>query len=562
MIVNLAHYLLDSNHQDYALAFHEGESISYNRFKQAVKQLIPGFLNVQQENIAIYYDQAYPFAVNLFALLHSNKKVWITANNTQATADKLIAQGCLLWGEWQGRELMLTDVERHNKADLAVLDINKQLFTIFTSGSSGQAKAITKSLRQFQTEIETLENYWGQQLADAQVLATVSHQHIYGLLFRVLWPLAARRCFHSDMYLSPEPLLKRAKDISTCWVASPAQLKRLDELTPWQDISALSTVFSSGGDLPLATAQQIHQHSQQKVIEVYGSSETGGIAWRQSVDNAAWTLFDKMTITISKGHIAHLVSPYLLPLGAFELDDIIEPINQNQFILLGRKDRIVKIEEKRLSLDELEQSLNTSLWVTQSHTLVLKGTRDKIAAVTVLSDLAIEQLQLQGRSQLIKQIRQHLLNRFESVVLPRKWLFIQALPYTAQGKINQQLLTELLSLDSNRFPQIVQCDFQDNHVELQLKVLAKIVYFTGHFPEQPILPGVTQIAWAEQFGKLFFAIKQPFLRMEVIKFKKIIRPGDTISMTLNWKAESSKLYFEINSETDSHSSGRMVYGAQ
>ncbi|HIE77363.1 MAG TPA: AMP-dependent synthetase [Candidatus Thioglobus sp.] len=562
MIVNLAHYLLDSNHQDYALAFHEGESISYNRFKQAVKQLIPGFLNVQQENIAIYYDQAYPFAVNLFALLHSNKKVWITANNTQATADKLIAQGCLLWGEWQGRELMLTDVERHNKADLAVLDINKQLFTIFTSGSSGQAKAITKSLRQFQTEIETLENYWGQQLADAQVLATVSHQHIYGLLFRVLWPLAARRCFHSDMYLSPEPLLKRAKDISTCWVASPAQLKRLDELTPWQDISALSTVFSSGGDLPLATAQQIHQHSQQKVIEVYGSSETGGIAWRQSVDNAAWTLFDKMTITISKGHIAHLVSPYLLPLGAFVLDDIIEPINQNQFILLGRKDRIVKIEEKRLSLDELEQSLNTSLWVTQSHTLVLKGTRDKIAAVTVLSDLAIEQLQLQGRSQLIKQIRQHLLNRFESVVLPRKWLFIQALPYTAQGKINQQLLTELLSLDSNRFPQIVQCDFQDNHVELQLKVLAKIVYFTGHFPEQPILPGVTQIAWAEQFGKLFFAIKQPFLRMEVIKFKKIIRPGDTISMTLNWKAESSKLYFEINSETDSHSSGRMVYGAQ
>lgn len=562
MIVNLAHYLLDSNQQDYALAFHEGESISYNRFKQAVKQLIPGFLNVQQENIAIYYDQAYPFSVNLFALLHSNKKVWITANNTQATADKLIAQGCLLWGEWQGRELMPTDVERHNKADLAVLDINKQLFTIFTSGSSGQAKAITKSLRQFQTEIETLENYWGQQLADAQVLATVSHQHIYGLLFRVLWPLAARRCFHSDMYLSPEPLLKRAKDISTCWVASPAQLKRLDELTPWQDISALSTVFSSGGDLPLATAQQIHQHSQQKVIEVYGSSETGGIAWRQSVDNAAWTLFDKMTITISKGHIAHIASPYLLSLDAFALDDIIEPINQNQFILLGRKDRIVKIEEKRLSLDELEQSLNTSLWVTQSHTLVLKGTRDKISAVTVLSDLAIEQLQLQGRSQLIKQIRQHLSNRFESVVLPRKWLFIQALPYTAQGKINQQLLTELLSLDSNRFPQIVQCDFQDNHVELQLKVLAKIVYFTGHFPEQPILPGVTQIAWAEQFGKLFFAIKQPFLRMEVIKFKKIIRPGDTISMTLNWKAESSKLYFEINSETDSHSSGRMVYGAQ
>ena len=50
--------------------------------------------------------------------------------------------------------------------------------------------------------------------------------------------------------------------------------------------------------------------------------------------------------------------------------------------------------------------------------------------------------------------------------------------------------------------------------------------------------------------------------MEVIKFKKIIVPDELISMSLHWKADSSKLYFQIVSETDSHSSGRLVYGEQ
>jgi 3-hydroxymyristoyl/3-hydroxydecanoyl-(acyl carrier protein) dehydratase len=70
------------------------------------------------------------------------------------------------------------------------------------------------------------------------------------------------------------------------------------------------------------------------------------------------------------------------------------------------------------------------------------------------------------------------------------------------------------------------------------------------------------LAWVEQFGKLFFNIALPFLRMEVIKFKKIIRPGDIIQMRLNWKADNQKLYFELSSVSDSHSSGRMVYGEQ
>jgi 3-hydroxymyristoyl/3-hydroxydecanoyl-(acyl carrier protein) dehydratase len=96
---------------------------------------------------------------------------------------------------------------------------------------------------------------------------------------------------------------------------------------------------------------------------------------------------------------------------------------------------------------------------------------------------------------------------------------------------------------------------------LALRVQPELVYFNGHFPQQPILPGVTQLAWVEHYGRLFFAIGQPFLTMEVIKFKKIIRPDALITMTLEWRADSGKLYFDLHSATESHSSGRLVYGA-
>ena len=560
----LSHCALNSDPQ-HAVAVYAGARIDSTRFNADVSALASAFLNLKAEQFALYYEQAYPFCVSLFALLHSHKKVWIAANNTERSADKLSEQGCLLVGDWKGREV---SVEQNNANNLKLepLSLDKDSVTLFTSGSSGQAKAITKSLQQLQTEIETLENYWGQQLGQADVLATVSHQHIYGLLFRVLWPLASGRCFHSEMYLSPEPLLKVANTLSAYWVASPAQLKRLDVLTPWQDISRLLAIFSSGGVLPAEAAIQIHNCCNHKVLEIYGSTETGGIAWRQSVDDELWESFDGINISVDDEGVSRLTSPYLMDQKSYILDDRIQLAENGRFVLLGRLDRIVKVEEKRLSLDELEQTLNATDWIEQSYTLLLaeliEEKRDKIAAVLVLTESGKAFLQQQGRAELIKVLRKQLMQGFESVVLPRKWLFMQSLPLTVQGKVKRELLFHLLSQDTTRFPQLLLCDYQDEAVELQLRVPPDLVYFSGHFPEQPILPGVTQLAWVEQFGKLFFNITLPFLRMEVIKFKKIIRPGDIIQMKLNWKADSNKLYFELSSVNESHSSGRMVYGEQ
>jgi len=87
---------------------------------------------------------------------------------------------------------------------------------VYTSGTNGEPLAIGKSLAQLDAEVHALEARFGA-LCDTGlapvnlateamagfdddddvempvIWATVTHQHIYGLLFRVLWPLAAGR---------------------------------------------------------------------------------------------------------------------------------------------------------------------------------------------------------------------------------------------------------------------------------------------------------------------------------------------------------------------------------
>jgi len=611
------------------MAYHAGQYYSAGQFANTVKYWAEKLQAQPYRHYALYTEDAYPFAVLLFALLHAGKQILIPGNNCPGTAEQL-SPDCQLLGDWHSGEDFdfCLDAPVSSSRPLSPLNPLDRQLVIFTSGSTGQAKPIAKCLNQFQLEIATLEKQWGELLGDAAALATVSHQHIYGLLFRVLWPLSAGRCFHSQAYINPETLINAIQHGPAYWIASPAHLKRLDRQSPWDGIRCLKAIFSSGGALPESAAQQILSGCGQAVIEVYGSSETGGIAWRQQ--DQAWTLFPGMALSCIDGKW-FLHSPYLenrsientkpspegegwvrgnhnkekslfesphpnlimpdspvrhptgecksapggfVPQGegaatiksrlpgagkGFQLDDQITLFDDGCFMLHGRSDRIVKIEEKRLSLAELEQRLINEPWIDDAHALVINKSRDVVAVAMVLSQQGTEQLQAQGRGRFIKQLRRTLASWFESVVLPRKWLFVNSMPLTNQGKIEQQLLKKLLDFDSRKFPQAINLETSADCVRLDLRVPEDLLYFPDHFADYPILPGVVQLAWAEHFGKLFFGIDKPFSHMEAVKFTQVIRPGDELTLVLDWKAEPGKLYFNFSSERGTHSLGRMVY---
>ncbi len=540
--------------RDTPIAYHAGHYYSAEQFHAAVSFWAKHFQTQPFQDYALYTEAAYPFAVLLFALFHSGKKVWLASNNRPATAQQL-AQYCQLIGDWTAHEQFdyALNTPSNSGVELSPLNADNTQLIIFTSGSTGEAKPITKRLEQLQREIITLEKYWGEQLANAAVLSTVSHQHIYGLLFRVLWPLSASRCFHSQCYLNPENLINNTQDTAAYWVASPAHLKRLDVDSPWFGIAELKAIFSSGGALPEQVSQQLLAHSKQAVIEIYGSSETGGIAWRQQA--TAWTLFDGMTLTKNEGKWL-LSSPYLP--DSLPLDDRLSLQVDGRFILYGRLDRIVKVEEKRLSLTELEQCLLATPWLADAFTLLINTHRASLAAAVVLNEDGLQLLAQLGRNHFIQQLRATLHQHFEAVLLPRKWLFLNSLPLTTQGKIDQTLLMQLFNADQTKLPQLQSVNSNTDTIELMLKVPANLIYFPNHFASYPLLPGVVQIAWVVHFGQLFFALEQPFLTMEVLKFVKVIQPNDELKLTLNWKPDTGKLYFTFSSVQGAHSSGRMV----
>jgi acyl-coenzyme A synthetase/AMP-(fatty) acid ligase len=61
-----------------------------------------------------------------------------------------------------------------------------------------------------------------------------------------------------------------------------------------------------------------------------------------------------------------------------------------RFRLLGRADRIVKIEERRVSLDALERALREDAEVDDARVLVLPGQREQLAAVVPADPALLE----------------------------------------------------------------------------------------------------------------------------------------------------------------------------
>jgi acyl-CoA synthetase (AMP-forming)/AMP-acid ligase II len=149
------------------------------------------FAGVPGRKYALHLDDSFDFAAALFGGWLAGKTLWLPGDTLPATLERLRDEVDGWAGELPGG-LKPAQVAADAEADAGALDPDACELVLFTSGSTGEPGAITKTLRQLDSEIESLEAQFGAALGDALVQGTVSHQHIYGLLFRVLWPLSAR----------------------------------------------------------------------------------------------------------------------------------------------------------------------------------------------------------------------------------------------------------------------------------------------------------------------------------------------------------------------------------
>lgn len=536
----------------------EGRQVEHAEFRARVLGWQQAFAAAPGRDWALYFDDTLAFAAALFGAWHAGKRVFLGGDNLPATLESMAPRVAGFAGDVPARHAPLqplADVDP--QAVLDVLDEDALELVVFTSGSTGTPSAIGKFLRQLTREVDTLQAAFGDQLDGAQVHGTVSHQHIYGLLFRVLWPLAAGRAIQPRRFFHEDLVSALARQPSVL-VATPAHLKRLPEQLDWSALQGrLRAVFSSGGPLPTEAALQARALLGVAPTEVFGSSETGGIAWRRwSAEQPQWHPLPGVSWRIEEGCLA-VSSPHLADAAWWQTQDRVEADAGHSFRLLGRADRIVKIEERRVSLDALEQQLRGHPQVQDVRVVVLPGAREQLAAVVVPRAGAAAQWSDAQRRQLAHQLGAHLAQSHDAVTRPRRWRFIDELPYNAQGKTTAAALAALFR------PLLPAAQWQQRDNAAALLVLPldpDLIAFDGHFPQAKILPGVVQLDWAIHYAREAFAMPPRFQRMDALKFQHVARPGDRLQLTLGWDALKSVLSFRYVSDHGVHASGRVVFG--
>ena len=108
-------------------------------------------------------------------------------------------------------------------------------------------------------------------------------------------------------------------------------------------------------------------------------------------------------------------------------------------------------------------------------------------------------------------------------------------------------------------PEVVSVIRSDDQIELSLLIPPTLIYFRGHFPNFPILPGIVQLDWAIQYGRDNFdlgAVSPTTIR---IKFRKPIRPNTRVTLSLKHLRARNAIDFNYTDAKGACSSGQIGF---
>jgi acyl-coenzyme A synthetase/AMP-(fatty) acid ligase/3-hydroxymyristoyl/3-hydroxydecanoyl-(acyl carrier protein) dehydratase len=550
---------------DTVVAVRAGEEVSAQEFASRVQ----GWMNTlgQQpgHRWAVYHSDSCEFLAILLALWQLQRIACISSDNKPGTVARLANNVDGFIGDFPSAATVVAEPESKalSSESWIVLKPDFVALEICTSGSSGDPKSILKTIAQLEQEIEVLETLWPSESASV-VLATVSHQHLYGMIFALFWPFSSMRAFESKLCEFPEDIIYRAEHYSRfSLVSSPSHLTRFSPSFDWKAVvSRCISVVSSAAPLARDDSIVVGKLLDTQVREIYGSTETGAIAWRSQQVNqydAPWRALPEVILTPTQDGTLSVKSAYLGEVESLVLPDKVEFDDLGYFKLMGRVDRIVKVEGKRISLASIERLLLDHNWVKEVKAITIQGIRIETAIVMQLSDEGQAYLHQSGRKTLIKNFKELLAEHLESVVLPRRWRFVEQMPFNQQGKLPLENLQSLFEKEETRLPQIIDQHLVDGQLTLHCYIPSQLIYFDGHMEGRPILPGIVQLHWAEYFGRQLLPVSGRFKCLEVVKFQKVILPHYEVKLSLKFNEATGKLSFCYESDRGVHSRGRICF---
>ena len=225
----------------------------------------------------------------------------------------------------------------------------------------------------------------------------------------------------------------------------------------------------------------------------------------------------------------------------------IEPLLQAGLIKGGDLDNAIVIYEKQISqesLDKLADTLNvqhrdaTKLGYLNERPLVWRNEPARHKLLDIIGDMALIGRPIKGR--IIATRPGHTINnKFARQMRKEIRLHEIQAPNYDPNDAPLMDVNRIRQLLPHRYPmQLVDkvVETGSNYIVALKNVTANEEFFQGHFPQEPVMPGVLQIEAMAQAGGLLVlnSVEEPerwstyFLRIDNVKFRRKVVPGDTL----------------------------------
>ncbi len=408
------------------------------------------------KDFILHCEDNWYFLCTFVALLQCKKAVYITQNITESFMAEAKTPGvCFISDQKISSDdtiFFIPDLieksampSEEEIRTVPVIDDEATELYLYTSGSTGKPKAVRHDMKEIETDNSVVISLWGEEYAKRKLITTVSQHHAYGLYWAICLPFTLGLPFRRKRVEFPSEF-EKLTDTSYVLVSTPAFLKRTVEVLDKLDMKDIF-ISVSGGAVSEELAVSTEKLFGFCPMEGYGSTETSGVAYRQqSRDGLIWTPYDCVKIWVGEDGCLNVISPFIKDPAGVATADLVEIYEDGRFLLKGRSDSIVKIEEKRISTTEIENRLLETGLISEVKVVALSNeVRQYLAAAIVLNAEGKKKFENTEKLKINNYFHDFLRKYFENVVIPKKWRFVEKLPSDVQGKVHKLEVMALFS---------------------------------------------------------------------------------------------------------------------
>jgi acyl-coenzyme A synthetase/AMP-(fatty) acid ligase len=316
--------------------------------------------------------------------------------------------------------------------DIPRIPVDQIVAVAFTSGSTGRPVPNKKTWGALTSVARATGARLGVKAGDrTSVVATVPHQHMFGLEASIMLPIVHGLTMHAGRPLFPADIGSVLADVVGRWILVTTPLHLRACIVEGVSMPPGGLILSATAPLSCGLAQQAERHFRAEVHEIFGFAEAGSIAERRTIAGDRWQPLED--VLVEQEGPSCRVRAWYLPMPVPAPDRMtVDP--DGTFIVHGREADQVNIAGHRVSLGDLNQTL-LRIDGVQDGTFFLPdeeaGLVTRLMAFVVAPGMTSEEIQ--------RALRAHL----DPVFLPRPLVCVPSLPRNATGKLPREAVQEL-----------------------------------------------------------------------------------------------------------------------